>query len=191
LVTAVLNSRIEIVQALIAAGANVETKYAGITPLFLATIERRCDLSMMEALLDAGARTDVRTPFSQSTPLLEAAAIGSEECVNLLLEHGADPTAKTAGQETLLHNAVLGGNRRIVEKVTDISPINVNAIDSHGVTALIVAAAVGHRDIAQHLLQLGANPCMEDKRGRVARDVAIENDHDLLARMFPACASAP
>lgn len=191
LIVAVTNGLVEIAKALVVAGANVEAEYAAVTPLMFATVEQRCDPAMIRALLEAGARHDVSMPVTGSTPLLEAAATGVEECVELLLAHGADQAATTTGRATLLHQAVLGRNTRTIQRVVDMPDVDVNATDVFGVSGLAMAAVAGDSDAARILLHSGADPCLEDYRGRTARDVAIEAGHDRLAMSMPACSNEP
>lgn len=191
LVVAVSKGLVEIAKALISAGADLEVEYAGVTPLIFATIELRCDPPMIGALLEAGARHDVSIPITGSTPLLEAAASGVEECVELLLAHGADEAARTKGQETLLHQAVLGRNTRIIQRVVDMPDIDVNATDVFGVSALAVAAVSGDQEAARILLLSDADPCLEDYRGRTVRDMAVEAGHDEFALSLPDCTDEP
>jgi ankyrin repeat protein len=58
------------------------------------TAEERVAFAM--ALLDAGARTDLRDELLMSTPLGWACRCGRSELVNLLLERGADPVEADA-----------------------------------------------------------------------------------------------
>jgi hypothetical protein len=53
-------------------------------------------VAFASALLDAGARTDLRDNLLKSTPLGWACRWGRTELVKLLLEHGADPTEPDA-----------------------------------------------------------------------------------------------
>jgi ankyrin repeat protein len=48
------------------------------------------------ALLDAGARLDIRDDLLKSTPLGWACRWGGAELVRLVLEHGADPVEADA-----------------------------------------------------------------------------------------------
>ena len=48
----------------------------------------------MRLLLDRGANPNPNAkPFSESSPLIEAATAGDPASMQLLLEHGADPKA--------------------------------------------------------------------------------------------------
>jgi ankyrin repeat protein len=91
IVAAVQHGEIECVRLLLDRGAspNVSTPY-GQRPLFLAIAKG--DPSVLEALLQAGARTDVLDQESGDTPLITAAKAGAAVIVRALLDAGADPT---------------------------------------------------------------------------------------------------
>ena len=60
----------------------------------------------VELLLAVGAHPDGHYRSLDTTPLHEAASACSSESLLLLLEHGADPNAQGADEDTPLHNAV-------------------------------------------------------------------------------------
>ena len=68
----------------------------------------------VELLLDHGARVDGKMSDG-STPLVEAVSGGHTNVVRLLLEKGADPSAKGAGQKTLIDMAREQGNDAVTE----------------------------------------------------------------------------
>lgn len=54
---------------------------------------------------------------------------------------------------------------------------NVNATDTAGVTALMIAAAHDNSPMIGLLIQAGANPQMKSAAGETARDIAVRNDN--------------
>lgn len=78
-----------LIPVLAAHGADVNRRDSfGATPLHDAAA--RGDVSMVNALLDCGAKIDARVPESGETPLFEAAEMGRTEAVRFLLARGAD-----------------------------------------------------------------------------------------------------
>ena len=92
------NDDLAMLQALLAAGANLkaETRLGGVTPLLLAC--KNGDASIIEALLKAGAGANSKDSHG-TTPLMFAAASGSAAAVTVLLSHGAEVNAKETSHE--------------------------------------------------------------------------------------------
>ncbi|XP_029290428.1 ankyrin repeat and SOCS box protein 13 isoform X2 [Cottoperca gobio] len=90
-----------------------------------------------------------------STPLCDACAAGSLECVKLLLEYGAtvNPPLFTFSP---LHEACMGGNSDCVQLMIDRGAF-MEAHDCHYGTPLHVACARQHYDCTKVLLNAGAN----------------------------------
>jgi ankyrin repeat protein len=84
---ACLNSHLEVVKALLAAGANPNAKPDGYTPLIMAT--RTGNLAVIRALLAAKADVDSRWNVNGRTALLEGIRSGHIEVMRVLLEAGA------------------------------------------------------------------------------------------------------
>ncbi|MFN2444395.1 MAG: ankyrin repeat domain-containing protein [Vicinamibacterales bacterium] len=123
----------EMVQMLLASGADVKakTRLAGLTPLMMAARNGHADV--IKLLLDA--KDDVAaTNANGTTPLMLAAASGKADAVKLLLDRGADVNAKDAtnGQTALMFAAaqgrldairVLTGRKADPNAITKVSPI--------------------------------------------------------------------
>ena len=99
---AVQRDRLDMVQALISAGAKVKvTNRWGVTPLALAVTNG--NPAITQALLKAGA--DPRHPLPQTgTPLLTAARSGNPDVIKALLAAGvnANEAEETSGQTALM-----------------------------------------------------------------------------------------
>lgn len=89
LMIAALKGQLDMVQALIAKGADVNKP--GWAPLHYAATSNQ--LAIMNLLLDNHAYIDAESP-NGTTPLMMAAFYGSSSAVKLLLEAGADPLLK-------------------------------------------------------------------------------------------------
>jgi ankyrin repeat protein len=118
--------------------------------------------------------------FTGQTPFLAAARAADVTVMKLLLEHGADPKTTTVGGTTALMAAA--GVNWVVDQTYDEGAkarldavklcydlgIDVNAMNSMGLTAVMGAANRGSDDIIQFLVDKGARLDVKDKEGRTA-----------------------
>jgi len=142
------------------------------TPLM--TAARTGKVDAMRVLLAHGARPNVQDARGQ-TALMWAAARNNGDAIRLLVEAGADLTVRTnnpptgrAAQMTAfwsppptgftaLHFAVRAGSLDATRALLDAGA-NVNDTISDGQSALVVAAANAHWEVADLLLDRGADP---------------------------------
>jgi len=100
---------LEMTQALLKAGADVnpKTRLGDQTPLFMAA--KNGNAAIVELLLKSGAAANAKSS-NGTTPLMMAAASGSAPAVQVLLDHGADPNLKDVnqGQTALMFAAGFG-----------------------------------------------------------------------------------
>ncbi len=142
LVLAAESGNIELVNLLLASGANTKDGYAA-----LGRAAGIGNLEIVKALLDAGA--DPTANFSYS--LILAAQKGYLEIVNLLLAAGADPKADDS--EALL--LAVSGDKYEVAKVLLAAGSDPKAKKSD---ALNSALSNGNMELAKLLIEAGANP---------------------------------
>jgi ankyrin repeat protein len=172
---------LELVEALLARGANPDArkggKKDGVTPLFTAICQGHQEVALaitrsgkaidpsaiavasardMEplvgALLEAGASPD---GVKGRSPLLAAARDGSAAIIRRLLAAGADPTAKDEARATALHIAAAAGRIEAVEALLATPGADLEA-KAGGLTPLQTAAAGGYTRVVEILLQRGA-----------------------------------
>jgi ankyrin repeat protein len=118
------------VKSLLAKGADAtNVRVDGITALATAAVSGHADA--VKALLEAGADGMAKTDPDQLTPLMNAAESGSVATVKVLQEHNALKESDTKGE--------------------------LDHMSETGFTALIIAAAHGHADVCQYLIEQGAN----------------------------------
>jgi ankyrin repeat protein len=134
---------------------------------------RNNDLAGLKAAFAKGA--DVNAHDGRDTTLLmHAAAVGSTEAVKLLLDSGADITAKNQFNDTAL---TFGADhaekaRMLIDKGAD-----VNAVTKMGRTPLMIAAhCAGCASTVKLLLDKGANPKAKDGHSRTALLEAVDAD---------------
>lgn len=98
------------------------------------------------------------------TALKLAARKQLDRCVEVLLEHGADPDLPDLEHFLPLHNAI--GNQAIV-KLLVTRTRNINTTTQTGETVLYLAVERGLNDCALLLLEHGADPNIANKEGNV------------------------
>ena len=68
--------------------------------------------------------------------------------------------------------AAKSDNKALIDEYIKLGG-DLNIHDEKGYTPLIFAAYYGHASMVETLLDAGANPCLEDKRGNTARMGAV------------------
>jgi uncharacterized protein len=160
----------DVIQALLAHGANVNAQLKKQTPY--------------RTKVDRGADTVLTTG---TTPLLRASKAGDAEAMQVLLAKRADVNLSTKfGVTALMAAAGLGTKEEDTtgRKKTEAEAIasiqlcldagaGVNAVDSQGETSLHGAAQKGWDQVVQFLADHGAKLDVKDKRGRTPLDAAM------------------
>ncbi|KAF5006771.1 hypothetical protein FDECE_6859 [Fusarium decemcellulare] len=122
----------------------------------------------------------------RQTALQTAILSGSQPCVKLLLDSGADPNLSTEEfAQSPLNLALAGRNLHSMVKMLINQGADVSQIDMKGgYQRLPIMEAVRHRDIAlvEQLLQAGADPNTFVRSGLFALHVAIHNQDLEIAR---------
>jgi ankyrin repeat protein len=164
LIDAARNNNTEVVKILIEAGANLyATNKFGETALHRALHRalKRDDsgvtLGSARTLIDAGFNVNIPTPHR---PLSHCLQCDNPESLELLLDSGAeleycDDILPTPGY-TPLHYVAKCGKQRCA-RVLIKRGVNVNAVSEENKTPLSLALAHGHVEIAQMLIQAGAD----------------------------------
>lgn len=124
-----------------------------------------------------------------NTLLHQAAKLGNEQTVSLLLNKKANPNATNNKNKTPLHMAAKTGNSKIVAALI-ASKAKVNAKTAKDKTALHYAAAKGSKDITAILISQGADTTIFDKFARTPMHTAIENNHLEIIKLLDAYAQA-
>ena len=97
--------------------------------------------SVMALLLESGKDPD-EYGGEFHYPILAAAENGHKEAVNLLLDANADVTVRGPAGQTLLHSVLGAGWWDIARHVIKMGA-NIDVVDEHGCTPLLVAALKG------------------------------------------------
>ncbi|KAK7571104.1 hypothetical protein V9T40_014708 [Parthenolecanium corni] len=188
-------NRVSVVEYLLSHGADVHAKdKGGLVPLHNACSYGHYEVT--EMLVKHGANVNVADLW-KFTPLHEAAAKGKYDIVKLLLQNGADPAKKNRdgatpldlvkegdqdvadllrGNAALLDAAKKGNLARIQRLLT---PENINCRDLQGrnSTPLHLAAGYNNLEVAEFLLERGADVNAQDKGGLIPLHNASSYGH--------------
>ena len=165
---------------LIEAGADINHQNSrGGTALMYATL-RNQDRAVGQ-LLAAGADPNAAGSNGWSA-LMIAAAKGYREIAAMLLSHGASVDQRDVYAWTPLMRAVYEGRTETVELLLTKADPDLSARDENGATALHHAAANNRLEIADLLLDHGAENAIRDDNGRTPRAVAMSAGHDRMVQ---------
>jgi len=161
---AVIYSHKDVVELLIAKGADVCANVNGVTPLHYATEtinlkEGNDNYEIVKLLITHGADVDIKeNSFGQdrNSPLHWAVLTAHRDIVELLIEKNVDINSMGQFGHTPLHIASNKNNLDIA-KFLIAKGAEVNAKDEMGHTPLHSAAFCGHKDIVELLIKNGAD----------------------------------
>jgi ankyrin repeat protein len=116
------------------------------------------DVTLVKALLKAGAKVEPRTRLRALTPLHMAAESGDATLLGALIQGGAQVDARNESGTTALMIASASGSTQAVETLL-AHGADVNAREkTYGETALFFAASRNRAEVVRLLLVKGANP---------------------------------
>jgi ankyrin repeat protein len=170
LMFATQNNRVNCVQELLSAGADVHIRNKnGFTALHYS-----CDVNCMKLLLDAGS--DINAQTNSGNTLLMFT--NNTKCFAELLRLGVDVGIRNKNGETILH---LTGSRPDDIKLAVEMGADINVQNNNGNTCLHIASGLEYYDTINVLLQLGADPSIQNNNGKTP-DMLTSNQkiHDLL-----------
>ena len=126
---------------------------------------------------------DVKTPSTESIPVMVLAARHAPESFLDLLRKGESVDAKTVNEETLLHLAAKAGYKKVAAALLDRG-LDVNAQDEQGRTPLHLAVEQGHREIVGLLLEKNADVALTDGNGLTPFALAVRLQKASIQKIF-------
>ena len=140
------------------------------------------DYKIAELLLRYKPNIDI--VHNNTNALIEAAYHGREDCLQLLLDHGAQPNLKNSNGDTALMMASQGGQTKCVEQLLLHEGIGVNLQNNIERTALMLASEKGHVTIIEHLLKHDAKLEILDIRRCSALFHAVKSNSPDVVELF-------
>jgi uncharacterized protein len=155
LTKAVKANDVQAVRVLVKSGADVNVRSGdGSTPLLWAANNGSVEIARL--LIASKAAVDAANDFG-ITPLLQASRVGDSAMVDLLLRSGANPNKAHPEGETPLLAAARSGSVPAVRLLLTRG-VDVNAAEKvQDTTAVMWAAAEGHIDVVDVLIEAGAD----------------------------------
>jgi ankyrin repeat protein len=152
---AVMRGKLEMVLALIDAGADVNRRNNyGRTALMFLTDDTSPEVA--RALIKAGAKVNLKDEDGETALMMAAERFEDGAIVELLLEEKAEVNAVSKSGKTALMKAAEEGHTASVRALIDAGA-EVNARDADGESALKKAIDNNQRDAAQLLISFGAD----------------------------------
>jgi ankyrin repeat protein len=168
------------VALLVAKGADLDLPgRSGLTPLAIAA--SKGNDRIVEQLLSRKANPNV-VDVSGKSAMTHAAVRAFAEVVRRLLDAGVDANLRYGNDLTALMWAA--GYEDGVGVPAAISVVDLllkagsqfDAVDGRGRTALMIAADLGHAEIADILIERGADRNVRDRAGKTALDLAADDN---------------
>jgi ankyrin repeat protein len=141
------------------------------------------DVESLTRALDAAPEAILEQSGDGWTALHLAAAFGTPEAAQLLLERGApvDAVSTNAQKNQPLHAALALGRNPETIRILLEAGADPNARQTGGYTAIFSAAAANRRDLVELLVTGGADPAILNDFGQSAAGFARERGHAELA----------
>jgi ankyrin repeat protein len=130
----------------------------------------------IEALINSIDVKNINMPAERGrTALHEAADVGNERVVELLLSRGAAVNAIDSARQTPLHLGSKGGFLGVCNCLLDKGKgVRVNLVDADGCVAFHYAAKNGHDSVLRRLLKAGSNVFASNKNGQLPLHLACQ-----------------
>jgi len=147
----------------------------------------RGDINLVQTLLTKHPDGVNAQTKRGKTPLHYAVSYAQQPCMDLLLERGANINAQDATGMTPLHVAAMLGRTGQARWLLDHGALR-DSKDSFGDTPLHTAAVFGQGGMVRLLLEAGADASIPNARGKTPADLAKDNRHPDVARLFESSA---
>ncbi|MGB1227693.1 MAG: ankyrin repeat domain-containing protein [Poseidonibacter sp.] len=155
---------IESVKWLLNNGANTEIENKEKETALFYSLHSN-NLPLVTLLVEANANINHLNIYNRS--LIQEATIASN---NKLVEYLISKSKNLANADkygnNLIFDALSNGKKEIIELVASLDEVDINHINHEGNTVLQQEVVLKNNNIAISLLELGANPTIQDKKGK-------------------------
>ncbi len=179
---------LEVVRKLIRTGADVNREGDYGRSLYQAA--QNGSPRVVSALLDAGAKVDLKSGANKHTALSRAAMFGNTKCMKKLIEAGANVNVLNAQNKSPLYMAahgVWGGDgktmRTLLENGSKLDPNSKDEISPLEISQDFDPRE-GNRDIIKVLVRAGADLTRRDLDGNTPLMNAVRNENPEVVRLM-------
>jgi ankyrin repeat protein len=141
------------------------------------------DKAAVEQALASGAAVESRAP-DQATLLIIAALDNQPAIAEFLVGTGADVMARNAGGFTALHAAAFSGSLPIAKLLLAKGAVLEDADNKAGVTPMMVAGEENHVELAEFLIEKGADVNRPEGHGYMPITRAFWKGNTEIIRLF-------
>lgn len=161
-----------IVQLLLEKGANPAARPPGCnSPLHLSVNRDR--KTILEMLLERSTKEEIEeTTSTGETALYLAIQKKYSSCAKILLQHGANPQARPAGQESMLNQTVASCQTSLVQLLLEYGA-DVEERNKEGDTPLCRSVLKGESKVLEILVKYGATGSVRTTKGEAPLSVAV------------------
>ncbi|XP_046548423.1 protein fem-1 homolog A-like [Haliotis rubra] len=115
-------------------------------------------LDVVKYIVSHRAKVGINSRGSKKkTPVMVAGRWGHKDVVEFLVELGADLSLVYEGGSSVLHLACFGGHLEVAKYIVSKGKVNINSRGWKKKTPVMVAAANGHKDVVEFLVEHGAD----------------------------------
>ncbi len=152
------------VKWLIANGANIEAlDDEEATPIFYSINSK--DREVIYILIENKANVNHLNIYNR-TVLQEAVLTASNKFIDILIQHTKNLNNCDTHGNNLIFDAIANGNPEIISKIARLETVDINKINEEKHTILHKEVILKNHELAMQLLELGADPTIQDEKGK-------------------------
>lgn len=184
---AIWRGHFELTKQLIEHGVNPNAhNHQGKTPLMIAIEDNRTEIS--KYLIDSGVNLNLRDQYGNNALIL-AAKTCNVKIIEALLQNNIDPNWKNINGNSPLILATENEFNKSKEANLSIELLlkygaDVNVLDKHGKTPLMISSINGDKRIAKTLINNNAEIMLRDNKGLTALEHSMKHGHSDIIKLL-------